>query len=1099
MLLHKDGTSEGKSVAKRFEASLKYVDRVDVLVGFFYFSGLGVVEEALRAHPEVRMRVLVGMRAELVMGQVAEVAWDGRLSPEERARDTVRQLEAVLGSGVADRRSFLARVGFFLELLTSGRLEVRQTAKPNHAKVWLFHHGAEHAEALGEGKWIVGSSNFTYPALASEMQAELDAEIHDWGYGEAQAYFDALWETAHALDVGVVEEVLRRRCALTPFEAYALALDTVVRHTPENPALDRRITQALRRAGFGDFAYQRDAVAQACAMLEQYHGVLLADVVGLGKSVIASVIASVAPTGRYGLILCPPGLVANWREYRERFGLGQWRVFSSGNLEKVKRELELDPGYSMVVVDEAHRFRNATTRAYADLHTICAGRDVVLLTATPLNNRVEDIEALLLLFLSGKQCELVYGGDLQGWFSRASGLLKACQEAAKLAAYWGSEEEKQVKALRKHLKNAGIELLRGLKSPADVRVAIEERRKEILKHLKSLLSKVTIRRNRLDLTEDPVYAASLPPLSTVKDPRAMFFELNPEQSAFYDDMMMTCFGGMFPRWHGPVYRPSHYATKNGSTGVAQGNIHKIMQRMLARRFESSFRAFRISLENMREMYRMVKAFALRTGMIFYDRELMEELLESADDGDFAARLMRACWEQQETETRTGLDKVYRLDDPTFNDRAFWETLEEDLALFDKTLKRMKTLRLEERDPKAGALAKFCEEVLKGALLRDSAPGAPKRKILIFSEFADTVTAIAEGLERHGVKRVFVVRELGGEVRRTLRANFDASLPKTEQCDDYDILVGTDKISEGLNLNRAGVVVNYDIPWNPTRVLQRLGRINRIGQKVFNELYPVNFFPTELGASLVRNYEIAQRKLFAIQTTLGEDVKLFEAGEEPTAATLWERLNALPDEVSPIVVWRRRHQALEVAHPGLMERVRRHAPRAKAAWVSDMPHALWQLHRHGLTLNALVCDEGSHLPREISPLELLEAIKCEQDTPGNATELTQKPFWETLKAMEEYTPALLKMTAQQSQVCTVLCELRPQLPEAADALEAITAAFNEGRLAPQQVNLLAKLSAETPEKLAVAKKEIGIIHKDLRLAGSREARAQDSHPVVSIWR
>lgn len=1099
MLLHKDGAADGKSVAERFSVSLKYVDRVDVLVGFFYFSGLGVVEETLRAHPEVKMRVLVGMRAEVVAGQVAEVAWAKGLSPEERARDVVRQLEAILGSGVAERRAFQARVSFFLELLESGRMEVRQTAKPNHAKVWLFHHASEHAAALGAGKWIVGSSNFSFPALARETQAELDAEIRDWGYGEAQAYFDALWETAHPLDATMLAGVLRRRCALTPFEAYALALDTVVRHTPEDPALERRITQALRRAGFGEYAYQRDAVVQACAMLEQWHGVLLADVVGLGKSVIASVIASVAPSGRYGLILCPPGLVANWKEYRKRFGLGQWRIFSSGNLKKVKQELALDPGYGMVVVDEAHRFRNASTQAYADLHTICARRDVVLLTATPLNNRVEDIEALLLLFLSGKQNGLVYGGDLQGWFGQVSGQLKACQEGSGLAAYWDSGEGAQVKRLKTCLQRAGIDLLQpGLNTPADVRAAFEARRKEILKRLKALLGKVTIRRNRLDLTEDPEYAASLPPLSTVANPQAVFFELNPTQNAFYDEMMTNCFGGLLPRWHGPIYRPFLYTDDSGNE-VAQGNIHAIMQRMLARRFESSFRAFRVSLENMREMYHMVQDFAERSGVVFYDRELMEELLAIANEDEFFKQVHVAIQEQLKVGAHSHLSTVYRLNAPTFKKEAFLGELKEDLALFDETLARMKVLQLEANDPKAAALAVFCKQVLSGEMLADSAPSAPKRKVLIFSEFADTVTAISEGLKRHGQKRVLVVRELTGEVRNTIRANFDASLPKAEQRDDYDILVSTDKISEGLNLNRAGVMVNYDIPWNPTRVLQRLGRINRIGQKVFNELYPVNFFPTEIGASLVRNREIAQRKLFAIQTTLGEDVKLFEAGEVPSAATLWERLNSLPDEPSPIVLWRRRHKTLEAEHPDLMPHVRKFAPRAKAAWVNDAPHTLWQLHRCGLNLNALICDEGSQSPREVSPLDLLEALKCEPDAPSDAAALTQRPFWDTLKTMAAYTPAVLKMTIQQSQVHSVLCTLRPRLPEVADALEAITDAFNEGRLAPQQVNTLARLTCDTQKSLAVAKKELGLLYKDLCLAGPRKTRIQDSHPVVSVWR
>lgn len=110
------------------------------------------------------------------------------------------------------------------------------------------------------------------------------------------------------------------------------------------------------------------------------------------------------------------------------------------------------------------------------------------------------------------------------------------------------EDTAQVKKLRQRLKEAGIDLLQsGLSIPADVRTAFEARQKAVLKQLKALLGQVTIRRNRLDLTEDPIYAASLPPLSTVKDPQAVFFELDAKQNAFYDEMMMGCFGGLLPR------------------------------------------------------------------------------------------------------------------------------------------------------------------------------------------------------------------------------------------------------------------------------------------------------------------------------------------------------------------------------------------------------------------------------------------------------------------------------------------------------------------------------------------------------------------------
>lgn len=110
------------------------------------------------------------------------------------------------------------------------------------------------------------------------------------------------------------------------------------------------------------------------------------------------------------------------------------------------------------------------------------------------------------------------------------------------------------------------------------------------------------------------------------------------------------------------------------------------------------------------------------------------------------------------------------------------------------------------------------------------------------------------------------------------------------------MVCTDKLSEGFNLNRAGIIINYDIPWNPVRVIQRLGRINRIGKKVFDELYIMNFFPTERGENIIHQEKIAQSKMFMIHHSIGEDSKIFSPDEEPSASGLYTRLNTNPENL-----------------------------------------------------------------------------------------------------------------------------------------------------------------------------------------------------------
>ena len=1102
MLLFRDGEGVLKD---RFEAALRYVDRVDVLVGFFWFSGLKVFEAALRAHPEVKLRVLVGMAADVweERGQVAELApvTQGK-DDAALADEAYERLGRVLQSGIGETRQDAARQAFFAELLEAGRLEVRQTRRPNHAKVWLFHNAPEHRDAFGEGRLITGSSNFSRAALKGETQDELDVELLDWGYPEAQGWFDALWAESVPLDPGQLLRRLRARAALTPFEAFALALDRVVQAEPEDPSLSARIRRALRGAGFKEFAYQRDAVVQACGMLEAYGGALVADVVGLGKSVIAMAVASASPFGHTGLILCPPGLVENWKGYRKAFELGptKWPVLSSGDLGKVKELLQEDAGFQMVIVDEAHRFRNADSQQYADLQAICRGRRVLLLTATPLNNRLDDLAALLGLFLPLLNNPMVYGGDLTGYLKGLGRRLKNCQDALRQARTLGPDELAKAALDVGALVAAGVDRAQALnlRGREATLKALEACHKQALGKVRELLEKVTIRRNRLDLLEDPIYRKSLPPLSRVCDPGRAFFALDDAQDAFYDRIITEVFGGLAPLWVGPVYQPENYVSKK-SGGATQGNIRENMRRMLVRRFESSFAAFAQSLENMRAMYRAAESFALRQRKFLYARQEMAKLMEIADPEAFQEAYEEVREELERRSEEDGKAYVYDFDDPGFNGKAFLADLRGDLALVERLQKEMRALKLVENDPKSARLIEVCRDILAGEALKDPNPAAPKRKVLIFSEFADTVAFLGRRLGKAFPGRVCVVRDLGRDKREELRANFDASCPKAEQRDDYDILVGTDKISEGLNLNRAGVAINYDIPWNPTRVLQRLGRINRIGGKVFDELHTLNFFPTRRGADVVGNERIAKEKLFNIQKTLGEDVKLFEEGEEPSAAELWERLNAAKEEPNALTKWRGLHAELARRDPGLFARVRERAPNAKSARAAGpgIPPGTYQLRTLGVLPQALAKIGGEVIP--IAPTALLEALRCEPDEPLQDEAVRGKAFWDDLAALADYRDASPAWsTPSLSTARDNLARMEQIAAAHAEEVRAVRKALNEGRLANWWVKRLAERvfvhDRATEAEVETYAKTLRAVLAELRLAG---ASAPPPAPVTQL--
>jgi superfamily II DNA/RNA helicase len=198
---------------------------------------------------------------------------------------------------------------------------------------------------------------------------------------------------------------------------------------------------------------------------------------------------------------------------------------------------------------------------------------------------------------------------------------------------------------------------------------------------------------------------------------------------------------------------------------------------------------------------------------------------------------------------------------------FIKDLESDIALFSDILKKWE-------QPQYNADPKFNGILTK---IQSSIKNEPGRKIIIFSEFMDTVDYL-EGKFKENNIRVIKYSSKTRHSKDVIKANFDAGYKSENQKNDYDLLVATDAISEGFSLHRAGTIYNYDIPYNPTRVIQRVGRINRINKKMFDRLNIYNFFPSATGEALSRTKSIATFKMLLIQTIFGSDTKILTADE-----------------------------------------------------------------------------------------------------------------------------------------------------------------------------------------------------------------------------
>ena len=932
--------SENNNLGNRIKELIEKSTELKFLTGYFYFSGVKELYEAIKNLndngnlKEGTIKIIVGMEVDEGINGLYEFARDTKIyNLNEVKKGFLESLKKAFNSDDLDNKDINEQAKFFIKLLEEGKLILRKTKRPNHSKLYLFklrEMGAPHL-------FITGSSNLTRAGL--ESQDEFNVEIKDYGFKEAEGYFDKIWKDSVEFtneDVKKIIEVLNRETFLrkvSPFEAWAYLLKIYLDlHTGTDEKEIDKISKCFEKAGYKPYKYQVEAVLQALRICETHKGVLLADVVGMGKTVIACAVAKML--GKRGIVVCPPYLIGDedktfgWRKYLEDFGLYDWEVRSLGKLEEVFEFVKKHEDIEVVIVDEAHRFRNEETQRYHYLREICRGKVVILLTATPFNNRPSDIFSLLKFFTIPKKSTLVFDEDLKGRFDKYEDIFK---KLLYIKNYHNSKDPKKYKRAKKFYKEIfGDELIDS--SKIDL-LKVEKKAKELAKVIRGILEPVVIRRNRLDLKFYPEKI----PFSEVKDPQEWFFELTKEQSEFYDKVIETFLdideGGKFT---GAIYFPMRYErdldefekeTKKISRiesfmFVFQQNLYDFMRRLLVKRFESSFGAFFESVERFLKIHENAIKFIEKTNKFILNRKLMEEIIEIDDEEIVWERLKK--YEEELREAKINKDDyhIYEIDKLKYKDQ-FINDLYADKKIFEEILKRFNELKLLENDPKIKELINKIKEYL------------PKRKVVIFTEYLDTARYLEKVLKQEfGDKLLVAVGNLSKSVVEAIYKNFDAQYENQE--DQYQILLATDKLSEGFNLNRAGIVVNYDIPWNPVRVIQRVGRINRIAKKVYDEIYIANFFPTEKGADYVKSKEIAQNKMFMIHKVLGEDAKIFSPDEEPQPAALYRKLSEYKEDVEESFLTKVKKDFEEIKrnHPEVLEEIKDMPTKVKLAKRGD---------------------------------------------------------------------------------------------------------------------------------------------------------------------
>lgn len=1000
--------SKAKNLKKRLNELIYNSKELKFLIGFFYFSGIRELYKGLKENPHLKIKVLVGLNVDLFNYKLIELTdTDDQISDEEKTYRFFQSVRKSLNTEDFDNKEFYEQVQFFIKLIEDDRLIIRKTYKPNHAKLYLFK--LDESQVGRKNLFITGSSNLTKAGIT--IQDEFNVEISDYGFKEAEDYFDTLWKNA----VKITEyesakrkliEIIKKGTLIretSPFEAFVLVLKTYL-DSFEEREVGSSLVKLLEENDYIPYQYQLDAVKQALAIIENNNGVVIADVVGLGKTVIACSIAY--ELKKRGIVICPPGIVGDrnkksgWKKYIEEFNLYDWDVRSLGDLddERLSEYVSKTKDLEIVIIDEAHRFRNQDTKSYEQLRNICRNKIVILLTATPFNNRPGDILSLLKLFVTPKKSSITLENNL---IAKFTSFKSTFDRLGYIKKYWNSENEQKRRKAEFYYQNLFGEKVIDLQK-------VKQRSHYLAKQIRDVIEPVTIRRNRLDLQNNPYYRNEVKHLSKISDPKEWFYELTKKQSEFYDKVVSEYFADPEDngRFKGAIYRPFEYEVEKEKIEkenlterenfqfIQQRNLYDFMRRLLVKRFESSFGSFEQSIKNFKKITNNSLKFINKTDKYILDRNLLEKIYDK-DPEEIIAELAVYSEKIKNGEYPKN-HKIYKIDKFKYKNE-FIAHIKSDLKLFDEILEELSALELVENDPKLDCLL----ENVKKELKKKPNFGEPKRKIIVFSEYTDTVKYLEPVLKKNFKDKVLaIIGNLSAKKINQINQNFDAS--SSEQKNDYDILLSSDKISEGFNLNRAGLVVNYDIPWNPVRVIQRVGRINRISKKVFNNLYIVNFFPTGKGAELVKSREIASNKMFLIHNTLGEDAKIFDIDEEPSPAGLYQKVQQNPDKLEEESFYTKalnEYLKIKEENPELITSLRDFPPRIKVSKEYKKDELLVFIKKGRLYIHNMPYENENKLEvYQLTFEEVFEKIACTKKEKG----LKLSPnFWEAYTKVKTF--------------------------------------------------------------------------------------------------
>ncbi len=1079
-----DNSTESLSMTTTLKECLAIdgITTVCIATGYWDVPGLSLLQESLRAFLEkddTQLKLLIGKDPYVYANQVKLPKYKDASYPEDFIKTDIDELDVIDEYKQAVR----LLLDFCTENDDDSKIQIRVFRKNEndetqflHSKCYIFD-----GRKKGEGYGIVGSSNFTQKGL--QGNAELNyvetstlqvlSLDHITDNKSHLLWFNEKWDASEPWNKQFLEQVLKptaitktvkkekeqETLPFTPYELYIKLLQIKF-----GDIVDKNLGEQIESylpSKMSILNYQIEAVKRCISIMHEHGGFMLSDVVGLGKTIVGALLVRHFLTipeddgrERRVLIITPPAIQSAWKRTMADFDKEQEEKItpsidyittgSIGNLVDDEGSIDSDEedsgdfegelerhNYGLIIIDESHKFRNSDTNMYRALDEligdIYANTGVApyigLLSATPQNNTPNDLKNQIYLFERNRKdstLKKAESGDIEKFFAAANNeygkLIKGEKDETPEEK---AERERQLKGLSLRIRECVLD---------DI---LERRtRTDVIKYYADDMEKQHL-----------VFPA-------IKGPCMLQYKMDDELARLFSDTMTLIAPSEDEKEQGCDYlgyyryRAIQYFVdgKNKQKYAGRGAVDsdkvadqlaRIMQILLVKRLESSFTAFTASLRNLRRYTNnMMKMWENNTIFVCPQIDINKEL-------DIDAKTEKRDRERERKHQPKLKHKVTfnecvediraaikRLTDSGKNEKG--QNAEYKREDFDEDyIKKIKEdheliVGLHDRWSKNSEDPKFDEfkEQLKPQLFNKETNTA--QKLVIFSEAIDTVQSLQRAVTNKGYNVLVITAANRKDKEKTIQENFDANYDG-EWKHDYQVIITTDLLAVGINLHRSNVILNYDTPWNSTRLMQRIGRVNRIGSKE-PAVYVYNFMPSAQGDAEIQLVRKAHTKLQSFHTLFGEDSKIFSDNETVSHYALKEAVDGAESPMEKYVFELKQFKENNPARYALIEQ-------AKEGWAiaSQTDGTAYFLVKapRSASLAIKIDHDVDAKPQIISIGEMIEAIRVDQATPAaplpdNWGLLSE----EARKAYNQYFVRIKKAHAndKQTEALTIIKQL-----------------------------------------------------------------------------